>query len=279
MQHLRPHFFIIGERKCGTSSLYRYLLTHPDVLPGRRKEMQFFTRGRDYVEKHFAEYLAQFPALGGTEDAVLDWPELDSSGALYEEPVRFSRDSGRRYVTGEASADTFCDVPPALLRRHLPDLKLILVLRDPTLRAYSHHRMLWRFQEEGREQPFRVGDFADDMKRELQMIERGQEAPCLSPGLYLGPLKRWVAEWGRSKLLVLFTRDLDDAKRRQALMTSVLRHLDLPTEHATDTGVQRYNQAPAAIMPDAARRKLNTFYRPHSEALEDYLGVPVPWLG
>jgi hypothetical protein len=42
MTHLRPHFFIIGERKCGTSSVYRYLVAHPHVLPGRLKEPNFF---------------------------------------------------------------------------------------------------------------------------------------------------------------------------------------------------------------------------------------------
>ena len=39
-----PHFIIGGVPKAGTTSLYKYLLEHPDVLPAADKERTFRVR-------------------------------------------------------------------------------------------------------------------------------------------------------------------------------------------------------------------------------------------
>ena len=270
----RPHFFIIGERKCGTSSLYRYLLDHPKVLPATRKELQFFTQDPSEVEAGFAQYLSHFPQPRSDHDETLHlcWPELDADGLLYEEDVPYQRKAGEVYVSGEASADTFSDVSPALLRRYLPELRLIVLLRDPVQRAFSHHRMLLRFQDEGRSLPRVIGHFECDMRAELSSANQ----PLLSPGLYFQTLERWVAEWGRDAILVLFTADLDQAVPRAALMQRVFAHLGLPP--MTLPGAQaRYNQAPRASMSPQIKEALTHYYRPDTIALQDFLGTELPW--
>ena len=56
---MRPTFFIIGANKCGTSSLYRYLVGHPWVLPCAEKEPNFFGRhDPEYIAQHIDEYFA-----------------------------------------------------------------------------------------------------------------------------------------------------------------------------------------------------------------------------
>ena len=43
----RPGFLIIGAGKCGTSSLYHYLVDHPRVLPAKQKQIHYFkVRGK-----------------------------------------------------------------------------------------------------------------------------------------------------------------------------------------------------------------------------------------
>ncbi len=272
--YLRPSFFIIGERKCGTSSLYRYLLEHPSVLPGRRKEMQFFTKGSAHVKAHWGEYLGQFPALQGDGKVVLDWPELDEKGVLYEERIDFTRDPNLHYATGEASADTYCDVDPALLKSCLPELHLVLLFRDPSLRAFSHHRMLGRFQEEGRDLGFAVGDFAEDMRLEMRRVAVGEKTPCITPGLYAQNLERWRNVWGQ-RLLVLFTSELDDAEIFPKTMARVLEHLTL-SAHPYELE-QRYNQAPSLAMPTQIQEELREFFAPHDDSLAQLLGRELPW--
>jgi hypothetical protein len=41
----RPGFLIIGAGKCGTSSLYHYLVDHPRVLPAKQKQIHYFKVG------------------------------------------------------------------------------------------------------------------------------------------------------------------------------------------------------------------------------------------
>jgi hypothetical protein len=65
--HLRPSFFIIGANKCGTSSLYRYLVDHPSVLPCAEKEPNFFgLHDPEYIARHIDDYFALFPTRDDT---------------------------------------------------------------------------------------------------------------------------------------------------------------------------------------------------------------------
>lgn len=277
-ERLRPRFFIIGERKCGTSSLYRYLVAHPHVLPGRLKEPNFFGRHpEEEIAGRLADYFALFPKKEEAGDATLLWPELDEHGVLSEEPIRFQREAGRAYITGEASANTFYDVSPELLRRHLPDLELILVLRDPVQRAFSHHRMLRRFQAEGPNLGFEVGEFADDMRAEIAAAGRGESPPCLAPGIYAERLERWVKVWGRRRLHVYLSEDLDDRGRCRRVMDELQRHLGLPHHDYGDYLDRRFNRAPPAQIPAAIRTELRAFYAPCNRALERALGRPIEW--
>jgi hypothetical protein len=65
----RPGFLIIGAGKCGTSSLYHYLVGHPRVLPAKTKQIHYF---KYHTAQTMEWYLDYFP---GVETFV-------SSGAL-----------------------------------------------------------------------------------------------------------------------------------------------------------------------------------------------------
>jgi hypothetical protein len=275
---IRPSFFIIGERKCGTSSLYRYLLEHPQVLPGQRKEMQFFTEGSAYVEANIDSYLARFPSVSATASERLHWPELDKEGKLFEEEIEFPRQEGVHYRTGEASADTFAEVDPALLRRYLPEAKLIVLLRDPAERAFSHHRMLRRFQEEGRDLPERIGDFAEDMRAEMSASTSERPAPLLSLGIYTEKLRAWEKEWGNTALLVLFSDYLQDEAMQSKLLEEVREHIGLGPWPPPQSNRPRHNEAPPAEMSPTIRAELQEYFRPHNIELRDYLGRDLPWM-
>ena len=42
--HVKPDFYIIGFAKCGTTSLFEYLISHPNIHPPKGKEIDFFDR-------------------------------------------------------------------------------------------------------------------------------------------------------------------------------------------------------------------------------------------
>ena len=275
---MRPTFFIIGANKCGTSSLYRYLVGNPWVLPCAEKEPNFFGRhDPEYIAQHIDEYFALFPTVEDTGPVTLAWEASDEAGQGKHTTLRVVRRAGRSYITGEATASTFHDVSPVLLYRHLPDTKLIVVVRDPVERAYSHHRMYQRFYAAGYDAEGPVGDFETDITAELDAHRRGAATRYLAPGFYVDILEAWEDVYGRDRILVLTTDDLADARAAEASMRRLEAFLGLPGGHDASVLGRRFNRAGPASMSPSLRRALTELYRPHNERLERHLGRELHW--
>lgn len=108
-----PRFYILGEMKCGTTTLYQLLAKHPRIALPRTKEPRYLMRGR-HEDTSISRYSFEFEAAALRPDTIT----FDAS------PVHL----------GSAIA-------PPWLRRFLPTARLIVLLRDPVQRAYSHWKM------------------------------------------------------------------------------------------------------------------------------------------
>lgn len=268
--YLKPSFFIIGERKCGTSSLYRYLIQHPKVLPCQLKEPNFFAQGEKHVSANIEEYWKLFPTQKDEGDISFVWPELNKEGILYHEDVSIKRAAGNEYITGEASANTFYEADPSLVAQHLPDIKLILLFRNPVDRAFSHHRMYHRFQEEGRELGFIVTDFEADARQEMNLINDGGWGEYLTPGIYLRKLKEWTTYFPKQQIKILSAKQLKE--RPQETLNEIMDYLHLPSYEYGDFLNHHFNKAPQASMPKDLYQDLTDFFKPYNEELESFLG-------
>lgn len=109
----RPGFLIIGQGKCGTSSLYHYLVGHPRVLPASEKQIHYF---KYYARYGLKWYMGHFP----TAESFM------ANGAL---------------MTGEASPG-YLPYPEvvALTKKEMAGTKIICVGRDPLGRSWSSYR-------------------------------------------------------------------------------------------------------------------------------------------
>ncbi|MEO1447878.1 MAG: sulfotransferase [Bacteroidota bacterium] len=272
---MRPRFFIIGERKCATSSLYRYLVAHPNVLPCQLKEPQFFAKSPAEIHAGIEQYWAMFPGKEGTDSISFEWPELNQEGILYHETVQTQRIVGRKYMTGEASANTFHEGHPALVRQYLPEIKLILLLRDPAARAFSHHRMFQRFKEEGRDFARGTRSFAEDMAAGMATVAAGGQDEFVAPGCYLHNLRRWEAHFPREQIRIYWTETLESAP--ECILQDLLKWLELPPHDYGALLQKRFNQAPPATANAETLTKLKTFYQPYNEALATHLNRQLPW--
>ena len=108
--HCKPSFLIIGIGKCGTSSLYYYLVGHPKVKPATQKQIQWFDHA--YASARFASsYLSHFPTTLGPGE-----------------------------ITGEASPGyaQYTSVP-GRVAAHLAGVRILCIARDPAERAYSSY--------------------------------------------------------------------------------------------------------------------------------------------
>ena len=116
--HCRPGFLIIGQAKCGTSSLYHYLTGHPRVLPATQKQINYF------------KYMARMP---------MDW-------YLSNFPSTQSFLARGALMTGESSPSYFPypEVPDLIYSRtraaNEPHPKIIAIVRDPIYRSMSSYK-------------------------------------------------------------------------------------------------------------------------------------------
>ena len=278
MEYLRPGFFIIGVNKCGTSSLYRYLVAHPFVLPCALKEPNFFGQhSPEYVASHMDEYYALFPPREYQGDLSFRWEASDRAGTPSLTRIEVKRDPARQYITGEASANTFHDVAPALLHQHLPDIRLILLLRNPVERAYSHYRMYERFEAAGYRTGLAMRDFATDTAAELQAQGQGEPADYLAAGVYVDRLERWVGQYGWGRLRVIITEDLARPDTANAVMRELEDYLEIPHHDYGEMLTRRFNHAPPSEMTPPVRAQLAEFYREPNRRLRELLQRDLPW--
>lgn len=130
-----PTFLIAGERRCGTTSLFHALLEHPDVHLHPRRELAYF------VEDELKDW-------GCRDVAALD----EAAWARTHDREGYAAcfaDCGDAKAIGEKSADYLFWRPcHGRMAEIAPDLRLVLTLRNPVDRAWSHY---WNEVEKERE--------------------------------------------------------------------------------------------------------------------------------
>jgi hypothetical protein len=147
----RPDFIIAGAMRAGTTALASALAEHPGVHMTRPKEPNFFA---------VAQGALDFTGPGDQWFAQQNTADWESYQALFP-------DSGS-LVRGEASA-MYLALPgtAAEIRMRCPEVKLVLILRDPVARAHS----AWAYlRSKGRED---LPDFVEALAAEQGRRRRG----------------------------------------------------------------------------------------------------------
>jgi hypothetical protein len=247
-----PDFVIIGAQKAGTTSLYAALGTHPDVRPAFRKEVHFFDTAR-------------FPDLG--------WYRRHFPIG-HGDPIGH----GKR-ITGESSPYyLFHPAVPARMAATIPDVSLIAILRDPVARAISqyHHARNWGLEDRPIEvaldpaTPEELADI-DDVAWYDRADSPARERAYLARGRYADQLERWYAEFGRDRILVLESNDLDGG----TAIAATQRFLGL-RERAVSAAPKKNVGSYAA--PDVGLvRALHEYFAPHNQRLAELLDRSFDW--
>jgi len=206
----------------------------------------------------------------------MNWYVLSDSGRVEVEEVRYKRGDSSKEVTGEASANTFYNVPPKRLKHYFPEAKVILMLRDPVERAWSHYRMFLRFDREGRRLPFELTSFSEDARREIRNYSKGKRTYFVGPGVYLDHLPKWKDVFG-TKLAVICSEDLEVEGSQVEIMHKLTDLIGVGPHDFSSVMDTRFNVAGGEQMDKGARELLKDFYQSHDRALSDYLKRPLPW--
>jgi hypothetical protein len=128
-----PDFFCIGPQRTGSTWLHASLVRHPEILRHRDKETFFFstvgnTSSPRYRYHDLQAYLDSFKDTFG-ELLLKNYHALRRCGQLY-----------KPHILGESTA-SYCVLDPLVLEDICtinPNIKIIMLLRDPVERAWSH---------------------------------------------------------------------------------------------------------------------------------------------
>lgn len=255
-----PQFLVIGAQKAGTTSLYAYLGAHPDVLPAARKEVHYFDLNYAGGERW---YRSMFPLRAN----------LATRSRLVSRPV----------VTGEASPYyLFHPLAPSRAAALVPDARLVVLLRDPVERAWSHYR---HEVAAGRE-PLGFAAALDAEPERLTgtvaALRAGSAAHIeiehrihsyAARGRYAEQLRAWLEHYPREQLLVLVAEEL--FTEPEALWRRTVAFLGLPATHPPAFAVHNPGRG-EAMEPDVRARLAEAFREPNAD-LEGLLGAPLPW--
>jgi len=248
-----PDFVVIGSQKAGTTSLADYFRRHPDVFWPDRAEVHYF----DW-------------AYGRSLSWYRIWFERRSVLAEHE------RATGRPARVGEKTPD-YLVIPdaPARAKVALPDARLIVALREPVSRAYSHWSMSRR---QGAETlPFDEAIAAEDARLatvDLHQRLRGThylKHGYVMRGRYADHLERWFAAFDRSQVLVYRSEDL--YADPGTWLPRILDHIGVDTSYDPGIALPHANAGERDDIDPAVRDQLVERFAESDARLEELVGL------
>jgi hypothetical protein len=175
-EEIWPNFFIVGAAKAGTTSLYYYLSEIPGVFMSKIKEPCYFS----------PNYIQRYPGETVTDK---------------EEYLRLFESASSYIAMGEASPSYLWDPDsPKLIHKAVPTAHIIILLRDPIERAYSHYLQDMKFIAHGKKL-----SFYHDLMHNYKSQERVYDVSPLYVefSMYYEQVKRYFDEFGRQQVKVI----------------------------------------------------------------------------
>jgi len=247
-----PGYLVVGTKRGGSTSIAHYINQHPEVVPCRS------SKGTHYFDvnhgRGWSWYLSCFPPAQGDQR-----------------------------LTGEASPYyMFHPLAAERIARELPDVRLVVSLREPVARAWSHHQ--YETQQGYEDQPFEQALRLEDerLAGEEERLRRDPSYESFSHrhhaylrrGHYAEQLERLYDLFDPEQVLVLRTESMFTDPHGE--LDRVWAHLGLSP--VTLDGLDRLKptHSPLDIDDDLAR-ELDHHYRPWNDRLAQLPGVGFTW--
>ena len=186
-------FLICGTQKGGTTALADYLRLHPELHIPARKELHFFdNESHDWLHPPYWQY------------------------------HRCCRHSHPGQLWGDATPITmWWDPAPARIWRYNPSIRLVVCLRNPISRAYSH----WSMEHARGKEPFKFDDalMMELSRSRTSLPSQDRRYSYVDRGYYVHQIKRLWRFFGKESVLILRQEDLLEKPRH--CLNKVCDHL------------------------------------------------------
>ena len=189
---------------------------------------------------------------------------------------------GHHVVAGEGSPYyLFHPLAPARAKALVPNAQILVVLRNPIERAFSHWKERRRNQTEPLDFAAALAAEPDRLAGETERIERRpgyrsfahRHCSYAAQGDYAPMLERWFGAFGRNQVWVASSEEV--FADPQAAVDEVHDRLGLPGHRLAD--YRRLNAEPSRDLDPGLRRELATEFAPAITATERLLGRALPW--
>ena len=205
-----PNLFIVGVGKSGTTSLYQYLKFHPDIYMSPLKEPHFLA-DKQKLKEHF---------------------DIDFSQVITNEEQYFSlfQKAKNEKILGEASTSYLYYVEPEVIKKKFPNSKIIIMLRNPVERAWSHYLMAIRDGFINPNTPFSkaIEDFPIIVKL----------------GFYSKNVRKYIESFQNDIYVILFD---EFKKNTQTIIKCVYRFLEVDSTFSPEIKTYNASAIPTSV--------------------------------
>ena len=254
-----PDFIVIGSSKSGSWSIHNYLLQHPSVGYSARN-LQFYVHV--YSDK-------------------INWYKSHFPTKIHKSFAEFI--NKRKFLAGEHSS-MYIHHPliPQRTKETVPNVKLIVTLRNPVARAYSNYHHMVRVGYERR--TFEEAVFSE--MRRMEIIKENESIRTSDPNfasqvlfnylrhaIYVDNLEKWFRFFPREQFCIIENGNL--SKNPQSVMDEIFKFLNLPSFKLKQE--ERWNVGKYEKMKESTRKTLLDFFKPYNERLYKLLGCNFNW--
>lgn len=257
---MTPQFLICGAQRCGTTSMYQSLRQHPAVLrPVLRKGVHYFDVA---YPNGIAWYRSHFPLLATAR--------------------RRARQIGQPVQTFESSPYyLFHPLAAARIAADLPEVKILVLLRDPVERAYSAytHEYARGYETEPFERALELepSRLAGEEERLLAdpayRSHSHQHHGYVARGRFIDQIERMVGAVGAERVHVVDAEDF--FTNPIPVWEEVTGFLGLSASPVPE--FKQHNARPRSALGDALRRRLEQEFEDSDARLAQWWGRTPSW--
>jgi hypothetical protein len=250
-----PDFFVIGPGRTGTTSLYHYLDQHPSLSKSAYDELGFFDvnfhLGLSWYRSLFPSILTKFRIKSKTNFFMT----YDVTPSYVRRPWNARR-----------------------IKKLFPNSKLIVVLRNPVDKTYSHYYLATKFGE--------TRTFEEVIKKDMDDISKWNinskddnyfatkvENSKLARGFYVEQLLSWFELFPKNQILIISSEEL--ASNTKNVMSEIFKFLNLPEYEIPN--IEKVNVSKYSKMNPDTRKMLIDFFKPYNEQLFKFLDRKFDW--
>jgi len=234
------NFLVCGTQKGGTTALDSYLRMHPSICMAKTKEVHFFDTDELFRTNdiHYENYHQKFCKTNET------------------------------HILGEATPIyMYWENCMERIARYNPEMKIILILRNPIKRAYSHWKM--EYSRGAETLPFWESLLEEDNRLNSEVHKQHRVYSYKHRGFYSRQIKHIWSLFPKEQVHILKSDELKSSPK--ATLTEVYQFLEIDPNEGSYTPIEKHVRKDQTPMQNKAKHYLANFFLEEIKELESML--------